>query len=150
MLLLAVVVSTRVLDGTDNPKFWNTGKVLDPKEQAYFTSDEKAVASSGLATCAPSSEGKSAWCRQFVIEGEAFAYLVQERLRGKNTSTPALVFGDAVKYATDESRIFYRGDDGQKHERVNRKLFVRAKVGRPREMEIVSKVRLPPQRSVQP
>ena len=141
-LLLAVWISTSVLAGADN-QYWRIGRVLDPKEQPYFPSDTLATAPSGLVTCARSPEGKSAWCRQFVIEGEAYTYLVQEHIRGKKVSTPALVLGDEVKYSTDERRIYYLGQDGKRHERVNRKVFVRNNAGKTREMEIVSKMKRP-------
>jgi hypothetical protein len=141
-LLLAVWIPTSVLAGADN-QYWRIGRVLDPKEQPYFPSDTLATAPSGLVTCARSPEGESAWYRQFVIEGEAYTYLVQEHIRGKKVSTPTLVLGDEVKYSTDERRIYYLGQDGKRHERVNRKLFVRNNAGETREMEIVGKVKRP-------
>jgi len=105
---------------------------------------------SGLITCTRSSEGTSARCWQYAIEGETYTYLVQEHIHGRNTSTPTLLSGETVKYSTDERRFYYRGNDGKRHERVNRKLFVRDNRGKTREMEIVSKVKPPPEGSDKP
>lgn len=125
--------------------------MLDPKLLAQFAPDTQATTPSGMIMCANAAQGTSPWCRQYAIGGEAYAYLVQEHIyRKKMSVAQTLVFGEEVKYSTDERRIVYLGDDGKKHERVNRKLFVRDNRGKTREMEIVSKLKQPPQGSGQP
>jgi hypothetical protein len=62
--LVCVVIAL----AADKHHGWQTGMVLDPQHCSYFASETPELKANGRYAI-------------FVIEGEAYAYLVEERLR---------------------------------------------------------------------
>ena len=67
----------------------------------------------------------------FLIEGDKYAYLAQERLRWRWSKAANLTINGPVKYAIEKRKLFVIDEDGKEH-----------------EMEIIKKtLRLPDQKA---
>ncbi len=107
---------------------WQTGIVLDPQQSQYFPTNSPETQTNGRDVT-------------FIIQGETYVYLVQQRLRWNWSKAANLTVKMPVKFTTDERRVLFRGDDGKKHETQWHKFFVIDNHGKEHEMEIVKKLR---------
>lgn len=120
---LMIVVSALVF-GSAKTRDWQNGKVLDTNRQRYFagtvgnSNTNGSVDSSGNYH-GNSSGGETAVYRtfeSFVIEGEQYVYLAQERLRWRWSKAANVTVNGAVKYAVEKRKLFVMDEDGKEHE----------------------------------
>jgi hypothetical protein len=52
----------------------------------------------------------------FLIEGQTYAYLAQERLRWKWSKPANLTVNGPVKFAVEKRKLFVVDDDGKEHQ----------------------------------
>lgn len=52
----------------------------------------------------------------FIIEGETYAYVAQERLRWKWSKPANLTVNGPVKYAVEKRKLYVIDEDGKEHE----------------------------------
>ncbi len=121
---------------------WQTGKVLDSQRNRYFVGTVGNATTNGTAQAngnygtyqGNTNSSQTAVYRvyeTFLIEGDQYAYLAQERLRWKWSKPANLTVNGPVKFAVEKRKLFVIDEDSKEH-----------------EMEVVKKIlRLPPEPS---
>jgi len=106
---------------------WQTGKVLDSERSRYFAGTVGNANTTGTAQAngnygtyqGNTNSSQTAIYRvfeNFLIEGETYAYLGQERLRWRWSKPANLTVNGLVKYAVEKRKLFVIDDDGKEHE----------------------------------
>jgi hypothetical protein len=121
VLLVAVGV---VAFGAQKQRAWEDGKVLDSQRQRYFAgtianSNTNGSVDSDGNYHGNSTGGETAVYRvfeTFVIEGNKYVYLAQERLHWRWSKAANLTVNGPVKYAVEKRKLFVVDDDGKEHE----------------------------------
>jgi hypothetical protein len=112
-LFLLFVLATLAL-AAPKERAWQTGKVLDSQRQRYFagtvgnSNTNGAVDSSGNYH-GNSSGGETAVYRvveDFVIEGDQYVYLAQERLRWRWSRAANVTVNGPIKYAVEKRKLY--------------------------------------------
>ena len=108
-------------------KDWQIGKVLDSERSRYFAGTVGNANTTGTAQATGNygtyqgntNSSQTAIYRvfeNFLIEGETYAYLGQERLRWRWSKPANLTVNGLVKYAVEKRKLFVIDDDGKEHE----------------------------------
>jgi hypothetical protein len=106
---------------------WQTGKVLDSQRSRYFagtvgssnTTGNVDVSGDSATYRGQTSGSQTAVYRvfeTFLIEGEQYAYLAQERLRWRWSKPANVTVNGPVKYAVEKRKLFVIDEDGKEHE----------------------------------
>lgn len=102
---------------------WQTGKVLDSQRNRYFagTVGDANTTIPNEATGLPTSTYSSQTAvyrtyETFLIEGDKYAYVAQERLHWKWSKPANLTVNGPVKYAVEKQTLFVVDEDGKEHE----------------------------------
>lgn len=138
LLLVALILAMPL--AAEKRRDWQTGKVLDSQRQRYFAGTAGRGSTSGTV------DGDSGTFRgqtddsstaiydvfeTFVIEGDKYVYLAQERLRWRWSKAASVTVNGPVRYAVEKRKLYVLDEDGKEH-----------------GMEIVKKtLRLPDQQS---
>lgn len=134
LLLLIPLVSS----SAEKRRDWQTGTVLDSQRNRYFAGTVGNANTTGTAQAngnygtyqGQTTTSQTAVYRvyeTFVIEGDTYAYVAQERLRWKWSKPANLTMNGSVKFAIEKRKLFVIDDDGKEH-----------------EMEIVKRILKPP------
>jgi hypothetical protein len=113
--------------GAAKQRDWQTGKVLDTQRQRYFAGTVGSSNSSGTVdvngdsgTYRGQSDGASTAVYRvfetFVIEGDQYVYLAQERLRWRWSKAANVTVNGPVKYAVEKRKLYVMDEDGKEHE----------------------------------
>jgi hypothetical protein len=124
--LLCVSISTVAVAG-EKVRNWQTGKVLDSQRNRYFVGTVGNANTAGTAQAngnygtyqGSTNSSQTALYKvyeTFLIEGDTYAYVAQERLRWKWSKPANLTVNGAVKYAVEKQKLFVIDDDGKEHE----------------------------------
>jgi hypothetical protein len=122
LVLFALMVA--LLFGSPKQRDWQTGKVLDTNRQRYFAgtvgnSNTNGTVDSSGNYHGNSSGGETAVYRvfeTFVIEGEQYVYLAQERLRWRWSRPANVTVNGPVKYAVEKRKLYVMDEDNKEHE----------------------------------
>jgi hypothetical protein len=138
LLLLALILVMPLVAGKQRD--WQTGKVLDSQRQRYFAGTVGSGSTNGTVdgdsgTFRGQTDNSSTAVYRvfetFVIQGDKYVYLAQERLRWRWSKAANVTVNGPVKYAVEKRKLCVLDEDGKEH-----------------EMEIVKKtLRLPDQPS---
>jgi len=112
------------LVAAEKQRDWQTGKVLDTNRQRYFAgtvgdSNTNGTVDSSCNIHANSSGGSTAVYRvfeTFVIEGDQYVYLAQERLRWRWSKAANVTVNGPVRYAVEKRKLYVMDEDGKEHE----------------------------------
>jgi hypothetical protein len=130
-VLLSVLISTFVVCsgafGAAKVRDWQDGKVLDSQRSRYFAGTVGNSTSSGNVDLngdngtyrGQTSGSQTAVYRvfeTFVIEGDHYVYLAQERLRWRWSKAANVTVNGPVKYAFEKRKLFVLDEDGKEHE----------------------------------
>jgi hypothetical protein len=124
VVLLATLASATA---ADKQRDWQTGKVLDSERNRYFVGTVGNANTTGTAQIngnngtyqASTTSSQSALYKvyeTFLIEGDSYAYLAQERLRWRWSKPANLTVNGPVKYAVEKRKLFVVDEDGKEHE----------------------------------
>lgn len=122
--IAALLCLTICLVAAEKKRDWQTGKVLDTERQRYFAgtvgnSNTYGNVDSSGGIHANSSGGETAIYRvfeTFVIEGDQYVYLAQERLRWRWSKAANVTVNGPVKYAVEKRNLYVIDEDGKEHE----------------------------------
>jgi hypothetical protein len=122
---------------------WQTGKVLDSQRNRYFAgtvgSTTTPLPSAGdpdgpFATFPKTTNTQQTAVYRvyetFLIEGDKYAYVAQERLRRKWSKPANLTINGPVKYAVEKQTLFVIDEDGKEHEMEVVKKMLRQESGK--------------------
>lgn len=123
--VIAILCMTSCLVASEKQRDWQTGKVLDTNRQRYFagtvgssntngTVDGDAGAYHGYTS--GSSTAVYRVFETFVIEGDQYVYLAQERLRWRWSKPANVTVNGPVKYSVEKRKLFVLDEDGKEHE----------------------------------
>jgi hypothetical protein len=126
MALTATFASENAVCGEKN-RDWQTGKVLDSQRSRYFagtvgnanmTGTAQATGNYGVYQGNTSSSQTAVYrvYETFLIEGEKYAYLAQERLRWRWSKAANLTVNGPVKFTVEKRNLFVIDEDGKEHE----------------------------------
>ena len=112
------------LVAAERQRDWQTGKLLDTNRQRYFAgtvgnSNTNGTVDSSGNYHGNSSGGGTAVYRvfeTFVIEGDQYVYLAQERLRWRWSKAANVTVNGPVKYAVEKRKLFVMDEVGKEHE----------------------------------
>ena len=113
--------------GAEKVRDWQTGKVLDSERSRYFAGTVGSANTTGTAQAngnygtyqGNTNSSQTAVYRvfeTFLIEGDTYAYLAQERLRWRWSKAANLTVNGPVKYAVEKRKLFVIDEDGKEHE----------------------------------
>jgi hypothetical protein len=143
--ILAALLLANAAAGAEKQRDWQTGKVLDSERSRYFAGTVGSANTTGTAQAngnygtyqGQTKSSQTAVYRTyetFLIEGESYAYLAQERLRWRWSKPANLTVNGPVKFAVEKRKLFVIDEDGKEH-----------------DMEIIKKVlRQPPAEQPKP
>jgi hypothetical protein len=122
LFLLAFILAIPL--AAEKQRDWQTGKVLDTNRQRYFAgtvgnSNTNGTVDSSGNYHGNSSGGETAVYRvfeTFVIEGDKYVYLAQERLRWRWSKAANVTVNGPVKYAVEKRKLYLMDEDGKEHE----------------------------------
>lgn len=122
--IIGLLCLTFCLVAAEKQRDWQTGKVLDSERQRYFAgtvgnSNTNGTVNSSGGYSGYSSGSQTAVYRvfeTFVIEGDQYVYLAQERLRWRWSKAANVTVNGPVKYAIDKRKLYVMDEDGKEHE----------------------------------
>jgi hypothetical protein len=134
--LLLCAVSCLLAAGGDllagqKQRNWQDGKVLDSQRSRYFAGTVGNSSTNGNVNVTGDSGGyngtyhgqtsgsETAVYRvfeTFVIEGDKYVYLAQERLRWRWSKAANVTVNGPVKYAVEKRKLYVMDEDGKEHE----------------------------------
>jgi len=126
-LLLLVLLPAIILFAAQKQRDWQTGKVVDSERNRYFAGTIGNSNTTGTAQAngnygtyqGSTNTSQTAVYRvyeTFIIEGETYAYVAQERLRWRWSKPANLTVNGPVKYAIEKRRLYVIDEDGKEHE----------------------------------
>jgi len=113
--------------GSKKQRDWQTGKVRDSQRSRYFAGTVGSSSTSGNVDLSGDSGtyrgqtngSETAVYRvfeTFLIEGDKYAYLAQERLRWRWSKAANVTVNGPIKYAVEKRKLFVIDEDGKEHE----------------------------------
>lgn len=123
-LVLAALMAV-VAFGAPKQRDWQTGKVLDTDRQRYFAgtvgsgnTNGTVDGDSGTYRAQTNSSSTAVYrvFQTFVIEGEKYVYLAQERLRWRWSKPANVTVNGPVKYAVEKQKLYVMDEDNKEHE----------------------------------
>ena len=128
-LLAAICLVACAVDGTgaERQRDWLTGKVLDSQRSRYFAgmiNDSSSTGNVELNGDSGTYRGQTNGSQTavyrvfetFVIEGDQYVYLAQERLRWRWSKAGNVTVNGPVKYAIEKRKLYVMDEDGKEHE----------------------------------
>lgn len=123
VLCLAALICV-VASGAEKKRDWQNGKVLDTNRQRYFAGTIANSNANGTVDSSGNYHGSSnggetavySVYETFVIEGEQYVYLAQERLRWRWSKPANVTVNGPVKYAVEKRNLYVLDEDGKEHE----------------------------------
>jgi len=123
-LAISLMVCALAVSGGEKKRDWQAGKVLDTNRQRYFagtienSSTNGAVDSSGNYHGNSNGGGTAVYrvFETFVIEGEQYVYLAQERLRWRWSKAANVTVNGPIKFAVEKRNLYVIDEDGKEHE----------------------------------
>lgn len=126
MLLVIFSMATTVI-AAEKQRDWQTGKVVDTERNRYFAGTIGNSNTTGTAqangnygtyqgTTTTTHTAVYRVYETFIIEGETYAYVAQERLRWRWSKPANLTVNGPVKYAVEKRKLYVVDDDGKEHE----------------------------------
>ena len=114
-------------NAADKQRDWQNGKVLDSERNRYFVGTVGNANTTGTAQTygnngtyqGHTNSSQTALYKvyeTFLIEGESYAYLAQERLRWRWSKPANLTVNGPVRYAVEKRKLFVMDEDGKEHE----------------------------------
>jgi hypothetical protein len=133
LLLWALVSLLTVGLAAEKQRSWQAGKVLDSQRSRYFAGAVESSSTTGNGDVTGDSvmyrgqtDGSQAAIYRvyeaFVIEGDQYVYLAQERLRWRWSKAANLTVNGPVKYAVEKRKLFVMDEDGKEHEIIKKTL----------------------------
>jgi hypothetical protein len=123
LVLLALVLALSL--AAEKQRDWQLGKVLDTQRQRYFagtfssgSANGKVDEDSGTFRGQTDSSSTAVYrvFENFVIEGDKYVYLGQERLRWRWSKAANVTVNGPVKYAVEKRKLYILDEDGKEHE----------------------------------
>lgn len=122
LLLVALILALPL--AAEKQRDWQTGKVLDTQRQRYFAgtvgsgNTNGTVSDSGTFNGQTNSSSTAVYrvFETFVIEGDQYVYLAQERLRWRWSKAANVTVNGPEKYAVEKRKLFVMDEDGKEHE----------------------------------
>ena len=123
--IFALIVLIPALDyGAAKARDWQTGKVLDTNRQGYFAGTVGNSNTNGSVDSSGNYHGNSSGgetavysvSETFVIEGDQYVYLAQERLRWRWSKAANVTVNGLVRYVVDKRKLYVLDEDGKEHE----------------------------------
>lgn len=113
---------------------WQIGTVLDSNRSRYFAGTVGSANTNGNINDNGSYYGNTATSERaiyrvyqnFVIEGDEYVYLAQERLRWRWSKPADLTVNGKAKYAVEKRKLYVIDDEGKEHEMEILKKTLRA------------------------
>jgi hypothetical protein len=110
--------------GASKPRDWQDGKVLDSQRSRYFAGTIGNASTTGNADGNGSYSGATNGSQTavyrvfetFVIEGDKYVYMTQERLKWRWSKPANVTVNAPVKYAVEKRKLFVMDEDGKEHE----------------------------------
>jgi hypothetical protein len=126
-VLLMILITAATSFATDKERDWQTGKVVDSERNRYFAGTVGSANTTGTAQATgnygtyqgSTNTSQTAVYRvyeTFIIEGETYAYVAQERLRWRWSKPANLTVNGPVKYAVEKRKLYVIDEDGKEHE----------------------------------
>jgi hypothetical protein len=120
---LALMCAT-VIGYAAKPRDWQDGKVLDSQRSRYFAGTVGDSTSNGTINSSGTYQGRTndsetavyRVFETFVIEGDKYVYMAQERLRFRWSKAANVTVNGSVKYAVEKRKLFVMDEDGKEHE----------------------------------
>jgi hypothetical protein len=124
ILCLMAVVCVVVSSAAEKKRDWLTGKVLDTNRQRYFAGTIGSANTNGNASDSGSYSGTTYGSQRavyrvyetFVIEGDQYVYLAQERLKWRWSKPANVTVNGTVQYVVDKRKLIVLDEDGKEHE----------------------------------
>jgi hypothetical protein len=124
-LTIFALIACMTAFGAAKQRDWQDGKVLDSQRSRYFagtvgsgsthgTVDEDSGTFRGQTDS--SSTAVYRVFETFVIEGDKYVYLGQERLRWRWSKAANVTVNGPVKYAVEKRKLYVLDEDGKEHE----------------------------------
>jgi hypothetical protein len=119
--LIACVVAF----GGAKERDWKAGKILDSQRSRYFagtvgSGTTRGTVDEGAGTYRGKTDSSSTAVyrvfESFVIEGDMYVYLAQERLKWRWSKAANVTVNGPVKYAIEKRKLFVMDEDGKEHE----------------------------------
>ncbi len=122
-----MAISTLTVSGAVKQRDWQDGKVLDSQRSRYFAGTVGSSSSSGNIDVngdsgtyrGQTNASQTAVYRvfeTFVIEGDKYVYMAQERLKWRWSKAANVTVNAPVKYAIEKRKLFVMDEDGKEHE----------------------------------
>lgn len=112
--------------GYDNFRepLWQTGIVRDSQRSRYFagtvgnSNTNGSISDNGNYNGTTSGSQTAVYrvYQNFVIEGDQYAYFVQEHIKWRWSKPADLTVNGRVKYAVDKRKMYVIDDEGKDHE----------------------------------
>jgi hypothetical protein len=126
LLLFVIVLTITTTIAADKQRDWQMGKVVDTERNRYFAGTfgnsqtagtVQANGNNGTYQGTTTSTDTAVYrvYETFIIEGETYAYVAQERLRWKWSKPANLTMNGPVKYAVEKRKLYVIDDDGKEH-----------------------------------
>jgi hypothetical protein len=119
-----VLMAGSVTFGATKQRDWQDGKVLDSQRSRYFagtvgsgTTRGNVDEDSGTFRGQTDSSSTAVYrvFEAFVIEGDKYVYLGQERLRWRWSKAANVTVNGPVKYAVEKRKLYVLDEDGKEH-----------------------------------
>ena len=122
-LLLLVLILAMPL-AAEKQRDWQTGKVLDTQRQRYFAGTVGSGNANGTVNDSGTFNGQTNSSstavyrvfETFVIEGDQYVYLAQERLRWRWSKAANVTVNGPVTYVVDKRKLYVLDEDAKEHE----------------------------------
>ena len=133
--LVFIFVFTHGASAAEKAREWQTGKVLDSQQNRYLAGTVGNANTTGTAQANGNYgtyQGNTASSQRsiykvyetFLIEGDTYAFVAQERLRWQWSKAANLTVNGPVKYAVEKRKLFVMDEDGKEHEmEIVKKIF---------------------------
>ena len=127
MRLFLCLTLVLIASAAEKQRDWQTGKVVDSERNRYFAGTIGNSNTTGTAqangdygtyqgTITTTHTAVYRVYETFIIEGETYAYVAQERLRWRWSKPANLTVNGPVKYAVEKRKLYVVDDDGKEHE----------------------------------
>jgi hypothetical protein len=127
LLFLTLVLTATSATAAEKQRDWQTGKVVDTERNSYYagtignsntTGSAQANGNYGTYQGTTTTTHTAVYrvYETFIIEGDTYAYVAQERLRWRWSKPANLTVNGPVKYAIEKRKLYVSDDDGKEHE----------------------------------
>jgi hypothetical protein len=124
--LFALLLLIPTFAAAEKSRNWQTSTVLDSNRSGYFAGTVGSANTNGnisdtgsyyyYADTAASERPIYRVYQDFVIAGDQYVYLAQERLKWRSSKPADLTVNVKVKYAVEKRKLYVIDDEGKEHE----------------------------------